>query len=299
MAEITRQRTGELLQTLFAILAKEPEGLQASEALSRLAHSVPLTDYEAGEYPGGGRRFDKIVRFATIDCVKAGWLLKHKGVWRLTDLGATALQKYKDPVVFYKEAVRLYRQWKLSQGKPDAGLAADSTEIASDAVEKTSVTFEEADEQAWQEIRTYLGAMNPFEFQELVADLLRGMGYHVPWVAPQGKDGGVDILAFTDALGAQGPRIKVQVKRWTNKVAADGIKAFIANLGGGDVGIYVALGGFTKDAEDVVRNQETKRITLIDGPRLLELWIEHYGRLDDQARQRLPLTPIYFLTPAA
>ena len=40
--------------------------------------------------------------------------------------------------------------------------------------------------------------MNPNELQELVADLLRAMDYHVAWVAPPGKDGGVDVLAFTD-----------------------------------------------------------------------------------------------------
>ena len=38
-------------------------------------------------------------------------------------------------------------------------------------------------------------------------------------------------------------------------------------------------------------------MTLIDARQLVDLWIEHYDRLSDQARQRMPLTPIHFLTP--
>jgi restriction system protein len=52
--------------------------------------------------------------------------------------------------------------------------------------------------------------MNPYDFQDLVADLLRAMSYHVTWVSPPGKDGGVDILAWPDALGTRPPRIKVR-----------------------------------------------------------------------------------------
>ena len=78
MAEITRQRTGELLRKLFEILKQAPDGLPAMEALTALESAVTLTTYEAGDYPSGGRRFEKIVRFATVDCVKAGWLQKNK-----------------------------------------------------------------------------------------------------------------------------------------------------------------------------------------------------------------------------
>jgi restriction system protein len=79
MAEITRRRTGELLRKLFEILRAAPEGLPARVALESLADGIQLTEYEAGMYDSGSRRFDKIVRFATVDCVKAGWLVKNKG----------------------------------------------------------------------------------------------------------------------------------------------------------------------------------------------------------------------------
>ena len=80
MAEITRRRTGEFLRELFSILMAAPEGMRASEALQELASRFTLTPFEASNYESGSRRFEKIVRFATVDCVKAGWLVKDKGV---------------------------------------------------------------------------------------------------------------------------------------------------------------------------------------------------------------------------
>jgi restriction system protein len=279
MANVTRRRTGELLRKLFEILLAHPGGLRASEALSTLANAVTLTEYEKGDYYAGDRRFEKIVRFATVDCVKAGWLVKDKGSWDVTEAGQKAFVEIGDPEAFYREAVRLYSLWKSAR---DAVVTTEplstETEIE-DAAESLSVTFEQAEEQAWAQIEAYLETSDPFEFQEIVAALLRGMGYHVSWIAPPGKDGGVDIVGHTDPLGAQGPRIKVQVKRWQSKVDVDGLRSFIATVNGGDVGLFVCLAGFTKDAAELARAQETRRITLLDAEKLVELWIEYYELL--------------------
>jgi len=139
-------------------------------------------------------------------------------------------------------------------------------------------------------------AMDAYDFQELVAALLRAMGYHVHWVSPPGPDRGLDILAFTDPLGASGPRIKVQVKRRQEKTNADGLRSFMAILGTQDVGIYISAGGFTSEAEREARSQENRRITLIDLERFFDLWVEHSDRLTETDQARLPLQPVYFLT---
>ena len=68
----------------------------------------------------------------------------------------------------------------------------------------------------------------------------------------------------------------------------------MAVLGEGDVGLFVALSGFTKDAELEAR-QSQRRITLIDTAQLVDLWTRHYAALDDSARLRLPLKPVWFL----
>ena len=298
MPDITRRRTGELLRTLFEILMAAPGSMKAKDALDALAKKVKLSDYEAGEYPsGGGRRFDKIVRFATIDTVKAGWLVKAKGQWSITEQGKAAHKRFQDPEAFYKEAVRLFREWKSNQ--PDEEQPEDAGDaVGGDVVGRdVTVTYEMADEQAWTEIERFLTQMQPYEFQNLVAALLKGMRYHVAWVAPPGRDGGVDILAFTDPLGTRPPRIKVQVKRQQAAIGVDGLRSFMAILGDEDVGIFVNTGGFTKDAMEEARTQANRRITLIDLERLFELWTEHYKELDDDARRRMPLKPIFFLAP--
>jgi restriction system protein len=98
IAEITIPRTGGHIRKLFGILSAYPDGLQAAGALAKLAASVEMTSYEAEIYESTGtRRFEKINRFATVDCSKAGWLLKNKGVWSVAEAGKKAMIAYPDP----------------------------------------------------------------------------------------------------------------------------------------------------------------------------------------------------------
>jgi restriction system protein len=277
------------------LLWDKPDGLPAKEVLAAIPKSITLTDFESGYYSStpNATRFEKIVRFATIDLVKAGWLVKNKGRWYITEEGKQAYNNYHDPEEFYKEAARLYHEWRRSRPREDV------TDVPEEeASPKAAVTVEEAEERAWEQIQQYLQNMPPYEFQDLVADLLRAMDYHVAWVAPPGKDRGIDIIAYTDPLGANNPRIKVQVKHRDQSTAVDGLRAFMSVLGTDDVGIFVASGGFTSDAKEEARTQERRKVTLIDLENLFDLWVEHYPKLTQEARQRLPLKPIYFLAPS-
>lgn len=292
MAEITRRRAGELVRGVFQILLSNPEGLPARQVLDQLQTVVPPTDFEKSTYPSrpNVRRYEKIVRFSTITAVKAGWLAKDKGLWSLTEEGRKAFSQYPDPERFAVEAGRLYRQWKQQQPPPD------ETDVAEEGSE-AAVTLEEAEEASWSEIEAHLLRMSPYDFQDLVAGLLRGMGYHVAWVAPPGPDRGVDVIAQSDPLGVKGPRIKVQVKRSGERMTVKEIRSFLAVLADGDIGLFVSAGGFTKDAEDETRNQEKRRAMLIDLRRLLDLWVEHYSKIPEAQRRLLPLRPVHFLAP--
>lgn len=293
MAEVTKRRTGEHLRKLFAILLRAPDGVPAREALAQLEANTELTKYEQGEYESGGRRFEKIIRFATVDCVKAGWLLKQKGRWSVTSEGRDAFEQLQDSEAFYRKAVLLFRQWKKRQPTDET----DSPEEAEEAVKVASITLEEAEESSWGEVHGFVSAMNPYDFQDLVGALLRALGYYIVWTAPPGKDGGVDIVAAPDPLGTRSPRIKVQVKRQNAAINVEGLRSFLATLGTDDVGLFVSLGGFTKDAKDEARNQATRKVTLIDLERLFDLWVANYAKLPDEDRRRLPLQPVYFLAP--
>ena len=275
MAEITRKRRGELIRGVFQILMKHAEGLPAKQVLERLESTVPPTDFERSTYPKRPdvRRYEKIVRFSTIGPVKAGWLQKNKGLWVLTDEGRAAFEEFKDPLQFWNEIARLYREWEAQQ--PEAPGETVHTESPG-----ASTTLEEAEEASWTEVEEHLKKMSPYDFQNLVAGLLKGMGYHVAWVAPPGPDRGIDVIAHTDPLGISGPRIKVQVKRTDGRIPVKDIRSFLAVLSDEDVGLFVAIGGFTQEAENEARHQEKRRIMLVD--------LSNYSISGSSTTQRFP-----------
>lgn len=288
-----------MLQGVLRILEKEPDGLQASVVITRLEHALPPTEFENAHYPKnpGVRRYPKIVRFSTIPAVKAGWLDKTKGIWTLTPEGHAALAKYPDPMELIRESVLRYQAWKDAQ--PDVEEQdLDEAGSADEAPSSVVSTLEEAEENAWAEIANYLSKMPPYDFQDLVAALLEAMGYTVSYVSPPGPDQGLDIMAFTDPIGASGPRIKVQVKRRTERIRADDVRAFMALLSQQDAGLFVSTGGFTSDAEREARAQEIRRIRLINAEELFDLWVSHYDNVPDQKRWLLPLRTVHFLAPA-
>lgn len=316
MANIPAARLACLTQTLMCILRDHPEGLPKKDALQMLEEALPLTEYEKGCYPNGKRRFETIVGFTTGDFTGAGWLVKDENGWQITNDGLQALKDYPDAWKLRNTAHHLNKQWKKArQGKlikedVSEDSASDSSKTSLEDSEETieqmvlesdesaGTFFQETQARAHQMISEYLGSMPPYVFQKLVSDLLRAMGYHVLWDADTpGPDGGVDIIACTDPLGMQTPRIKVQVKRQKAAVSMPDLKSFVANIGSRDAGIFVCTGGFTSEAEKYTRSLENRQLTIINQKQLLALWTAHSHKLDDQARQRLPLAPVYLLLP--
>lgn len=291
MAEITRERQGQMIRKVFEVLSRQAESVRARDVIAAVARELDLTPFEQSFYPNNPnvRRFEKILRFSTIPFVKAGWMLKQQGEWSLTDEGRRAYAEKSDPAAFMREAVRLYREWRTQEGNSEADVDIE------DATPGASTTLEEAGESAWAEVAAHLGRLTPYDFQDLVAGLLRGMGFHIEWVAPPGPDQGVDVIALKDPLGVQRGRIKVQVKRRGDRVPVGEIRSFMAVLGEEDVGLFVALGGFTSEAEREARAQERRRIKLLSAPALFDLWVEHYASVPEAQRQLLPVRAVHFL----
>ena len=97
-------------------------------------------------------------------------------------------------------------------------------------------------------------------------------------------------------IGTSAPRIKVQVKRKADRVNVGDLRSFIAVLGEQDVGIFVSLGGFSREAEDEARTRETRKLTLVDLEKLVDLWVEHYEKIAESDKRLLPLKPVYCRT---
>lgn len=291
MAEMTKKRTGELQRGVFKILLDAPGGMPAREVLTRLEKEVPPTPFEASEYVDrpGVRRYEKIIRFSTIGCVKAGWIEKSKGYWKLTDAGKKAYLTINDPEQFWQETHKLYRQW--------AEVNLDKAEVEKQEVidEAVNVSFEVADEQAWTEIEQHIRTMDPYDFQnKLVPGLLKGMGYHVTHMAQPGADGGVDIVAYPDPLGTKEPTIKISVRRRVAKAEVNDTRQFLSRLHPGEVGIFISVAGFTTEAEKECRSEQRK-IRLINLEKFFDLWVEHYNQISESERKMLSIKPVWFL----
>jgi len=121
MAEITKERQGLLVRKAFEILSRHADGLPARDVIARVEKELELTPFEQSFYSSNPsvRRFEKIIRFSTISSVKAGWLLKEKGRWILTESGRRAYEQFQTPEAFMREATRLYREWRRDQPEPD------------------------------------------------------------------------------------------------------------------------------------------------------------------------------------
>ena len=130
------------------------------------------------------------------------------------------------------------------------------------------------------------------EMQELVAGILRGMGYKT-MVSPKGAARGRDIQASPDGLGLEDPRIVVEVKHRSGKIGSKDVRSFITGAGQGAKGLYVSTGGFSKEAKYEAERSHVP-VTLIDIDKLVGLLIQYYDSLDTDTRTLVPLMKIYW-----
>jgi len=131
------------------------------------------------------------------------------------------------------------------------------------------------------------------ELQELVAGLLRAMGYKTR-ISPTGPDRGKDIMASPDGFGFEQPRIIVEVKhRPKEAMGAPEIRSFLGGRHANDKGLYVSTGGFTKEARYEAERASIP-LVLLDLDDLVKELLRHYGTMDMEARTLIPLVNIYW-----
>ena len=286
-----RERKGRAQRLMAQIVSEHEAGIHASEVIAELERRMPPEPHEAGEYEShpGRSKFAVQALFSSLGLVKAGWIRKMNGTWSITPEGKLALNQFPGSDEFRAELQRLYKLWKDS--------AVDVSDSDEEEIGNASaaIALETAEEQAAADIQKHLGKLPPNIFEELIAHLLKAMGYYVPYRASGGADGGIDIVAYEDPLGAKGARIKVQAKRHQGTIGRPVIQELLGSLAEGETGLVVALSGFSKDAEQFARAHQTRRITLMDGSQLVDLWIRYYDQIPEDGRQILRLTPVYFL----
>lgn len=273
----------------FNILDKNGGELQGKKVIEQIRSSEQFSEWELEILEKtGATRWVSILQFYTIDCTKAGFLRKDKGIWFLTSEGKEAITLGAE--MLFDTINKSYRQWAKENKNKDS--APEDIET----LESQKAYIDTLEEQAIAGIKDFIKSKNAYDFQDMVAALLRAMGYFTPFVSPKGKDGGLDIIAYSDPLGATSPRLKVQVKHTPdNSVSVDVIRSLTGLLNkDGDVGLLVTSGSFTSESEKTARESH-RHIKLLNGGDFIELWQRFYSKMPDEDKNRLPLHPIYFL----
>ena len=290
----SRELAAKVIFAALQILKEKGGEAPGRDVIAEVERRIPLDDWAKATYEKSGYvRWQSILHFFSIDCIKAGYLIKKKGVWYLTAEGEGALKLGE--VGLLNAAMAAYRCWR-DENQPIE--TKEDQDVSDEGQQGQEATIHEIEQLAVEGLKKQVNLKNPYEFQDLVAALLRGMSYYTPFVAPHGKDGGVDVIAYRDPLGTVSPRIKVQIKHRDAPATVQEVRQLMGLLQkDGDVGIFVSTGGFTPDAKTTARGSHV-HVELIDIDRFITLWQEFYLKLTDEDKSKLPLIPIYFYAPS-
>jgi len=131
------------------------------------------------------------------------------------------------------------------------------------------------------------------EMEELVAGVLRSMGYKTR-ISGEGSDLGIDILASPDGFGFESPRIIVEVKhRSGTAIGSKDIRNLVGGRHASDKGLFVSTGGFTKDAR-YEADRANIPLMLWDLNDLVQALVENYENADQETRTLIPLTRLFW-----
>lgn len=146
--------------------------------------------------------------------------------------------------------------------------------------------------QAVERVKDRVSELDWDEMQQLVAGILRAMGYKTQ-VSPAGPDRGKDIIASPDGFGFEHPRIVVEVKHRQGQMGSQAMRSFLGGRHAQDRGLYVSTGGFTRDAwYEADRAAIPLALWTLD--HVVRALMEHYEATDAETKRIVPLKRVYW-----
>jgi restriction system protein len=135
-------------------------------------------------------------------------------------------------------------------------------------------------------IRNQLLRLSDTEFELFVAYTLQSLGFEAQQMTGRVGDGGIDFEGILDVLGVASVRLQVQVKRYTSATIGEKeIRSFRGALKRDHQGTFITLSSFQKKAIESARDESKVAINLIDGIRLIEIFIEQYDKVIQQIEE--------------
>lgn len=265
-------------------LAADSQEHRLSEAIEALAQQFKLSDDDRRELLPSGKqsKFVNRVGWSTTYLRKTKLLEgTGKGRFRITERGLAELRanpqridlRYLDK---YPELATFRRGAQLD--------AATNGEAAVEAIEQTprevlETSYQLLRRELAQEILEQIKKRPAIFFEQLVVDLLVGMGYggsrkEAGERVGRSGDGGIDGIIKEDKLGLD--YVYIQAKRWDRTVGRPEVQGFAGALDEQKArkGVMISTASFSQDARRYVERIE-KKIVLIDGEQLTQLMIDY------------------------
>lgn len=252
-----------------------------SDAISSLAAEFQLSEAQLAERVPSGKqgRFSNRVGWALTD-LKAARLLESrgKGAFRITPRGAALLKE--SPTALSRTFLKRYPEYKefLARVRPKSK-TKETAEAPETPTESAASAYSAIRQALVDTLLEKLRNSSPPQFEEIVLDVLVGMGYggsraEAEAVGRSG-DGGIDGVIKEDPLGLG--VIAVQAKRWESAVPPKEVRGFVGGLDkkGARKGVFITTSTFSKQAREEAAGLQNKTVALIDGHRLAELMIDH------------------------
>ena len=274
----------EYMKPILSFLSDKKEHT-VKEIDEHIAFVFNLSDEEKQQkLPSGGTFLYKSrSNWARVYLSKAGLILKpKKAVFKISDegiklnAGSSVTNIDKDILMRYnsfKEFIEVSRVHKEKASHPNVTVEStheDTPDITFEA------SFNQINSDLADDLITEMKNINNYQFEQLVLDLLKAVGYGVDGevrVTQQSRDNGIDGIISEDKLGFS--KIYVQIKKYAadNKVSRPELQTFVGAIAGLDgKGLFVTLSDFTEGAKEYAKSQN---LVLINGQTLAKLMIEH------------------------
>lgn len=192
--------------------------------------------------------------------------------------------------------IKEHREELLARLDGESGFVAEAKPVQAESVDIEPVSEDEPDVERISALtgdfllRTFNSTLKGHGFARFCGWLFEALGYSVR-VSEAGADGGIDILATEDPLGVRPPLLKVQCKSGSGKSSSSEVQALNGTLAESELGVFIAVGGYTAQAEQAARGMPKMR--LIGPDELIELVLAHYPQLPDEAKQAIPLRRVW------
>ena len=153
----------------------------------------------------------------------------------------------------------------------------DSASLEQNPQEQMEYSMRQINEALADDLMLEVLKMSPYDFEKLVVQLLKNMGYGEPIATKKSGDEGIDGLVKADKFGFD--TIYVQAKQWNpdSTVSRPEIQKFLGALAGqgASKGLFITTAKYSCEAVQFAQRHLQQKIVLVDGKMLTRLMIEY------------------------